>query len=262
MSASACELSIEELAVALGLVGGAALTQDVLRAAIGERPDAELEGRLIAAGHSLLARGSLQLDEESRALDPTLLRLVAPLIRNTFSLRCGRSGGTGEQVVQYFRGEERLVRLDVQHVVACRLEEVADYRALRNQLLAFFEQPLDDEEGPTAEPLTTIPAELLEMAKTNSRQHRDGTVALFAQAGLATPIARDLAVDFAAPASRGSVVRIESHGGRFVSNCGVLTLQGAQRWWLFEILLNNPTLLNVHLGTSSQFDGLLRALAH
>ena len=51
-------LAVEEVAYAMGVLGGSETAHGFLASLLGERPKKEIEGRLLAASHSLVSRAA------------------------------------------------------------------------------------------------------------------------------------------------------------------------------------------------------------
>jgi len=254
-------LSIEELAFAMGILGGANVASGFLIATLGEKSQPELEGRLYAAGHSLMARGCLELEGETKQLDKTLSDMVSLLLENKFSIRCSRSAGGVEQTLNYFFRDKIIIEHRSFQEVVCQLGIISGTQALLELSKRFYSLPQKAPTGNQIEAAGIVPASLLERARVGISDVPQNQInLLFQEAGISVDHAKNLADDLYNPEYRGSVIRIEKENGQFVSNQGFLLLKGMQRFWILEILSQDPTMARVFPGTDQRYNELFRAL--
>jgi len=250
------QLSIEELAFAMGILGGADVSSGFLMATLGERSRQEIEGRLLAASHSLISRGYLDFDLESQTkrLDKALSNVVNVLLQNDYSIRCSRSAKGVEQVLNYFIRGRTIVEHRIVKEVVCRLELIPNTRAVVERSGDFFSITRRAKAGDRSEAVGTIPVSLLEQAKEGAFDlSREQVAALFMDAGLSADTAKKLAEDFSEPEYRGSIIRIENENGQMISNWGLLLLKGPHRFWILEIVPHDPPMVKVYPGTYQQY---------
>jgi hypothetical protein len=229
MTHNAFRLSIEELAYALGVAASV-----FLLCLLGERPQREMQGRLLAAAHGLAARELLDFDEDAgiRGLSPALAAAVAPLLQHSRAIRCSRVAGGHEAVLSFFFGSDGVSAQRLQRSIVAHLERLDGPVAALERAVAFFDLPADN--GKDAA-LGTAAASLLEQARyANDAAQRESYAAQFAAGGLPAGTAVALANDLSHPAVRGSVLRIMVDGDRPAANAGFLVLHAAARAWLFE----------------------------
>jgi hypothetical protein len=259
------QLSVEEVAFAMGVIGDPAVSSGFLLAILGDISQQELEGRLYAASHSLMARGlfDVNLDTQEQQLDQALGAMIRALLANTYSLRCSRTIQGEEQLLNYFLGDGQIVEHRLYKGVVSHLETIPDMVTVYSRCAAFYDLPIEMTAAEGAEePVGFLPASLLEDVKdaiptiTASQ-----IVAQFTEAGLSEQAAVDLADDLLQQRYRGSVLRAETTTGEITSDRGFLLLNGPQRLWLMEAILEEPPLVRVYRGTPGKFKNLLRSLS-
>lgn len=254
-------LSIEELAYAMGVLGGIDTAIGFLLGTLGQRPRLEVEGRLLAAAHSLVARGYLAFDvtTSSSWLTDSLAKLVQPIVRNHHILRLSRTKGGEEDIATLYASNEGMVFQHLQRGVVSRLLFLADAVDARDQCLLFFD--LTNGTEAFSEPLGTIAANTIDILRRSaSERSLEATAAELASHGLEPTQALRLAEDLRHDMGRGSIVRLESQGEEVVSQRGMLILKGDHRNWLFEISPAEEEVLHVYLGTPAVFDILFMRL--
>ena len=81
-------LSVEEVSLVISIVGRPEVAHGLMAAQLGDMQEEEARARLLAAGHSLMARGWLTMDSQAtmRLADP-LARIARILSRADFSVR-------------------------------------------------------------------------------------------------------------------------------------------------------------------------------
>jgi hypothetical protein len=248
------QLSVEELAFVLGILGGADVARGFLLSILGERPRQDLEQRLLTASHSLMARGYLELEGETKCLDQRLSDTVGPLLRNEFSLRCSRSAAGAEQILNYYVQGSALLEQETIKAVLFRLQIISGLPAALERSAEFFDLPRKGAAKGPDEAMGTIAVSLMEKARESvPSSSKQQVAALFVSARLSPDVAADLAEDLFELEYRGSVIRIEREDERMVSNTGFLLLKGARRFWILDIVPRDPPLLNVFRGTSQRY---------
>jgi hypothetical protein len=265
MTPNTFTLSIEELAYALGVLGGTEIASGYLGALLGERPQLELEGRLLAASHALVARDLLDFNPRTgdKQLSPELADLLRSLIQNEYSLRCNRVTAGEEDGVNFYRAgnawlEHRLSKAVVAHVTA-----LAGIAMVARQSAMFFGLPIQSSKplSGASQSVGVIPAALLE------RFGRPGTqpllaeiTKLFVSAGLPLESASALAADLAAPILRGSMMKVETRTEGLMADRGFLFFKGTRGAWILEIIPQAPPMLRVFVGNSDQLQRSVESL--
>lgn len=254
------KLSIEELAYALGVMGGQDVAGGFLLAILGERSPDEIKSRLLAASHALIARDllALNLDTKSKQLNPELVKLIMPLIANRFSLRCSRSEKGMETLLNFYFGDV-VVEYRSENEIVTAIELLPAANMVYDRIGRFFE--LGRHDGANPAPRAIVPASLIESLKDEADSLTEQEIRIrLVGGGIEELAARDLASDFKNVEFRGSVIRIEPRNGETVANEGFLILKSLARGWLFEIIPDAPPKLRVWLATQDSFSGCLYRL--
>ena len=263
MSATQYRLSIEELAYAMGVLGGTDTATGFLLAILGERPRMETEGRLLAASHALVARGYLDFDIETgeKWLDDGLSEVVSPILANDFSLRCSKATEEGEEVRTLYAADEMVISHKLQHSVVSIIESAQGWQMPREQLTTFFELDSAVANGAVKAPIATIPVNLLtqmqrqsligapEQAKTELQEH-----------GVPEPMAEAIIQDMKTSSYRGSVIKLRLENEQDISDEGFLLLKGQERVWLFVIDADDASRMTLWPGTIDTFRQHLQLL--
>lgn len=254
-------LSIEELAYAMGVLGGTDAATGYLLGVLGQRPRLEVEGRLLAAAHGLVARGYLDFDAATGTswLTDQLAEMIKPVVRNDYTLRLSRTSHGREEIATMYVSDEGLVLHQLHQGVVSRLLRVPDLAGAQEQCLLFF--GLSNGAVATAQSLAKIPADLVDALRRNDQaQSVEEAVAELASHGLKSDHAAKLAEDLRNDDNRSSIVRLETQGDEVVSQRGMLILKGVQRNWLFNILPAESGALEVFSGSPVVFGKLFAAL--
>lgn len=261
MKHSTMALSIEELAYAMGVLGGTDAATGFLLGILGQRPRLEVEGRLLAAAHGLVARGYLGFDaaKGSSWLTQPLAAMVEPMVRNRYTVRLSRVRDGSEEIATLYVSDASSMFHQLHQGVVSHLQLIPDLASAEEQCRAFFALPEATETA--SAPLAQIPTGLLETLrrKDEARSVEEAATALVSH-GLESGWAAKLAEDSHNETGRGSVVRLETQGDEVVSCRGVLILRSARRSWLFDISATDPDVLDVYPGTSLVFSKVFRAL--
>lgn len=252
-------LAVDEVAMALAQVGEPDLARDLLVAEAGEVLSGDAaRGRLIAAGHSLMARGLLEVDvDRSVHLDEALARAVCPLAKADFSLRVSRSDDSGELARSYhFRGSGS-VSQEVDRDIIYRLVEYPSVEAAVASCVAFFDT---DGIASFAVESSTIPMDTLDEIQRTADPE---TVAVtLAAVGMPKNVRTMFVPDFQGVVFRGGLLRVDfGQVNGPTSNRGTLILRGPQRMWLMRILPEGDTArLLVMAGSKRSLRGEILAL--
>ena len=259
MTHHAFRLSIEELAYALGVMGGEEAASVFLLSLLGERPQREMQGRMLAAAHSLAARELLDFDEDAgiRGLSPALAATVAPLLQHSSVIRCSRNAGAQEAVLSLYFGSDGVSAQSLRRSIVVHLERL-DFADALERAVAFFDLPAVN--GRDAA-LGSVAATLLEQARhVCDAVQRESFAAQFAAEGLPDGTAVALAHDLSHSAARGSVLRITVEGDRPVASAGFLVLHAAARAWLFEPVQSDAEVVRVLPGHAAALRRMLADL--
>ena len=82
----------------------------------------------------------------------------------------------------------------------------------------------------------------------------------FVEAGMADAVASDLIDDLYGREYRGSILKIVKKDNEMSASDGYLLLKGPSRFWIMEIIPQEPPLVKVSQGARSQLEALLRRL--
>jgi len=257
------QLSVEEVAYAMGLLGEPGVARGFMITVLGEQDAREMEGHLFAASHSLMAREYLELDFKAGAqhLDKTLAEVVKALMQHEFSLRCSRLVEE-EHLVNYFFHGEGIVEHTLLHGVVSCLETRGDVQGVVDRCNSFFAPPAATTATTAAEVLGIIPVSVFDQASEAIRQSpKEYIVPWFVEAGMADAVASDLIDDLHGREYRGSILKIVKKDNEMSASDGYLLLKGPSRFWIMEIIPQEPLLVKVSQGARGQLEALLRRLA-
>ncbi len=231
MSTSVWRLTVEEIALLMSLRKQPELAQELLQAQLGPLTKENVEGRLYAAGHTLIARdelavavdGSIHIGEEMTLL--TQILLDAP-----HSLRYTRSYRNADLLLTYhfYQGviyEHRLVQ-----GVVHEIEAVADSDKAVASGIQFF--GLDDANMGASLPVE-IDAEVWN--ELSAQKDYPQLVGALRSLGTLNGNSEWLAADLLSASYRGTVLWVAyTQDKQPVSDHGFLMLGAPQRTWLIE----------------------------
>ncbi len=263
MKYSTFALSIEEVAYAMGVLGGVEVARGYLAALLGERPQQELEGRLLAAGHALVARGYLDFDAASgnKQLTPELAPLVGALIHHDYSLQCMRAAPGQETVLNFHISGDLCVAHWIEKAVVAHLEALGGQADIIERGRLFFGIPANHTLVTGQQRLGKIPADLLQkIGQSLTETTPEQIAAQLSIAGLPADSIRFLAEDLYAPTSRGSVMKVKVGDKGLISDKGFLIFQGPHSTWFFEITPKMPPTLDICMGNLEQFHHLFQSM--
>ncbi len=252
-------LSIEEVALALSIHGSPDAAKLMLLASFGELPPDEEKGRLLAAGHSLVARELLMLNSGKSELAPPMSELVRAMNTYQFALRMEHKSTEADAAITFFIHGNQIIQQSVEQGVAYRFDQVQEQAAIIQRGVRFFNLT-KGVNGINSESL--IPFRILEQAREESLEV-SAIVANLKNEGVPERVSNLLAEDIKNLRARGSVLRIDNKDNKLISDHGFLILTGESRTWLFPIsLLGEERMIRVVTGTPSRFgreiDQLLR----
>jgi hypothetical protein len=289
-------LSIEELAYAMGILGGAEAAGAFLAMAnrqgpgeVGLQPD-QVRARLMAASHSLIARQLLCVDVKcsTTTLEPAFEGTVKALLQNRYSLVCSASGPQGDLAVTYFFTQNEGAQPGAVIVAWSELEVVSHLDrldgpdAVASHLCAVFDLPGISHtfSWETPAPDGKISVQALETARLKLARHPGEAVQTLEDGGLSPLLAGQLTNDLLACVLRGSLFvtgRPQTDGtppperAAGGASEGLLFLKGQQHLWLFDLQPSaQPTApleadvyrTDLLPGSPSIFPILLRRLTH
>jgi hypothetical protein len=228
-------LSIEEVSYLMGIIGGAEIAGGFLVSTLGKLSKETLNAKLLAAGHSLVARGVLDIEPGAEAgdilIEQDLRDAVAATLDATHIFRCEIRHGEDPVAFTLFVGASQVTTVAMRAGVTCQLNGYA---------FAEFPAQLAAQCG-----LATLQADRQPLATMSGE-------ALLAARGLAGTVpAAELAATLPLPPEIGmrvattmtladtvwsSVLRIEAIADeRAVANSGVVLMTNNGSGWLFKV---------------------------
>ncbi|GIL15517.1 MAG: hypothetical protein BroJett039_06900 [Chloroflexota bacterium] len=252
-------LSIEEVALVLSIHGSPDAAKLMLLASFGELSPDEEKGRLLAAGHSLMARGFLNLNSGKSELAPPMSELVSAMNTYQIALRMESKSTETDVTITFFIHGNQIIQQSVEQGVVYRFDQVQEQSTIIQKGVRFFNLT-KGVNGINSEPL--IPFRILEQAREESLEV-SAIAAKLKNEGVPERLCNLLAEDIKNLRTRGAVLRIDNKENNLISDHGFLTLTGESRTWLFPIsLLGEERMIRVVTGTPSRFgreiDQLLR----
>lgn len=225
-------LSVEELALALALSGHEEMARALMLLHFGELSEAEGKARLTAAAHGLIARdlGSFSFSKGELSLSEAFQQVLKIVTAPDYSIRFSRvSNGEDVQQVYHWRGEEMVLQ-QVKDGVAYLLQQEREPQTTHMLLTGGSDLFHLQEEGEATE------VEML--LETFDRLTRPPSDTPSREATPPPVISYDpqLVKDLAAPAFRGSVLRVEYRENQPVSDYGCLVIGGERTAWLCRLL--------------------------
>ena len=255
-------LSIEEMAYLLGVLGGGVQAGQFLRTTIGEKDDKEIEGRLISAAHSLLARGWLILENnQQKKIDGEIQRVLEQMLGSSYSLRFSKIQKGKEDIVAYFFHDSKILEHRIDSGAVCCLEAMNSWDDYFQRSASFLEIP-DTIQFLEKEESIILPADLLQSVKEEAEKC-DGKSAAerLVKNHVPPSVANLLAEDMAIVNWRGSGLKTSPKGDKVDSEGGFLILKGQRRMWFFEIILPKQDHVRILPASKEGFRSLLQKLS-
>lgn len=227
-------LGVEEVALAMSMVGQPEMAHNLMVVQLGTMSQEEARARLLAAGHSLIARGWLTMDEHGEMhLAAPLARIARVLSRADFSIRYTRSHQNAELALTFHFGEGGIFAHRMEQGVVHHISEIQDADLVIEGGMTFFDVM---EAQPFTCPLVEIPYSLLEKIKDEENPSEIGRQ--LEEHGVPEETRVLLAEDLQKVQYRGSIMRVE-YGKDNVprSDHGLLVLRGPKRLWLFRPII-------------------------
>ncbi len=223
-------LSVEELALMLTYIGQDELARDMLAVQLGtELTGTEVRARIVSAGHSLMARGLLQVGADGHvALAEPLLHVARILSHADYSLRYTRTTPEDAFALTYHFVDSSILEHEIEQGVLHRLSDVQNPSAAINGGLDFF--GVD-----RAQPFECLPVEIPSDVLNEVTDEEDVSIILqrLEASGVPTETRTLLAEDLQGTEYRGTALRIEYGEGLAPrTDRGLLLLQGSVRLWL------------------------------
>jgi len=227
-------LSVEEVALAMSIVGQPEMAHNLMAAQLGEMQQEEARARLLAAGHSLMARRWLTMDAQGTMhLAEPLGRVARVLSRADFSVRYSRSHRNADFSLSFHFGEGGIFAHRIEQGVVHHITEVQDTDAVIRGGLTFFEMA---QVRPFTCPSAEIPYSLLDEIK--DEEDTSSILRRLEETGVPEETRTLLAEDLRGVQYRGSILRVEYGEDNLPrSDHGLLVLRGPERLWLLRPLI-------------------------
>ena len=224
-------LSIEEVAFILSAVDQPKMAHDLMVAQLGDMEQEEARVRLLAAGHSLVARGWLDISESGEtSLSEKLSRLGHILVHADFSIRYTRFYRPAELTLAFHFYKNDIFAHTMEQGVVHHINQVLNEKYVIQGGLSFFAL---DQISPFTCPQTEIPYDLLEQIK--DEEDFSSILNPLETHGVPEETRTLLAEDLHEVQYRGSILRVEYGEDNIPkSDEGLLVLRGPERLWLLR----------------------------
>ena len=227
------KLSIEETALAMTMAGYPDAAKGLLFTTFGEIPVAEEQGRMLAAGHSLMARGLVAIHDGQARIQESFRPLIEALTTPDFVVQYSLTTSSAEQTLGYFFKGGNIARQSVEEGVVYRLTTGEGTEQVITGGLTFFSI---SEKHSVSHPQAMLSVAILDRASKESHESAGALFDLLSGAGIPNQLARPLAEDFQKATSRGAVLLIKRQGSDLRSDHGFLLMQSQDRTWLFPLV--------------------------
>lgn len=224
-------LSAEEVALALNLVGQPEIGHSTMIAQLGPLSQEDARARLLAAGHSLMARGLLTMNAEgSLFLEETLARVARVLSHADFTIRYSRSHQNMDLSLSYHFSKGAIFEHQIEKGVVHHITARQSANDVIKGGLMFLEI---SQTRPFTCPVVELPNDLLDEIKDDPAptiiQRR------LEHARVPAETCDMLTKDLSNTQYRGSILRVEyDENSTPTSDRGLLVLRGPERLWLLR----------------------------
>jgi len=225
-------LSIAELAFALGVQHSGQLALNIVQGQFAVANDEDAERILAASGEGLLARDLLTVSvaDDEYELAPVLTDAIEGMYEARRTLMCNRIVGGVAAHVAFHVSERRLVRHALRDGVVHELEPLPDVASAVEAALAFFSTGANDAKAvtPASLPRESVDEELFsgDSLSVESR---------LAQGQMSEETRAQLLGDLVEHAFRGSVVKVDHRpDGTSRIEHSFLLFGGSERVWLVQ----------------------------
>lgn len=248
-------LSVEELILALYVIGCQEAAAGILHMSFDPMSDEELEIRLVTAGHSLAARGWLTVDEAAgtKELHPVLAQTVRAVSDAAHTLRLSKQTQEEETALGiHVLADGTMVAHQVERGFIHRIDRLDGFEEVLMVAERHFglywqeETDLSQDEALVWPELDPDAAELLEM---------------LAKAGMPEQLRVRLAEDVMSSDDWLAMMRVEYDQERepHVEH-GVMLIQGKERFWIMYPQDGDEESFQVELGTREAMERVVRGL--
>lgn len=231
MTTSYWRLTVEEIAFLMSLRQQPQLAQDLLRTQLGPLTQENVEGRLFAAAHTLIARDELAVAAGGSIHMSERLALLANILLDApHSLRYMRAYRNAELLLTYHFYGGAIYEHRLEQGLVHEIQVVAGSEAVAAAGVAFF--GLNDASAPRFAPVE-IAADV--WSELSAQQEYPVLAAQARSLGVLNGSAEWLATDLLAAAYRGTVLWVHYNEDKQpVSDQGFLLLHAPERTWLIE----------------------------
>lgn len=223
-------LSVEEVAFILSTIDQPDMAHNLMIAQLGDMEQIEARARLLAAGHSLLARAWVNIDESGQvSLSEPIERLAQILTCADFSIRYDRAYRPFELTLTFHFRDASIFSQSIEDGVIHHITEVQGETEVLRQGLTFFAVEDVNVDCPVAE----IPYSVLEQIK--DEEDLSIILSTLKKWGVPENTGQLFAEDLQNVQYRGSVMRVEyEDDNRPRSDEGLLVLRGPDRLWFLR----------------------------
>ncbi|MAU01208.1 MAG: hypothetical protein CL608_29035 [Anaerolineaceae bacterium] len=258
-------LSVEELAFAMGFLGGADVAASFLETILGQQNKDNLSGRVTAASHSLIARELLTLDLATgeNNLEESFAQLVRAMMESGRSVRGQQLANGQETTLTCFVHDGVLAVHELELGVVSVLQKLPGKDALLQRLMDFVAPPEGTAVSP---PVGQISTDSLQRVRQLAAQNKTDEVHAALADHLPDAIVEELAADLLNDAiTWGSILSLVTSSGDadtpLESNEGILyTAVPPQKLWLFQLKADEPNQATLFRGSEAQLNAQLQQL--
>lgn len=228
-------LSVEEVAAILSTVSQPEMAHDLMMAQLGDMSREEAHARLLAASHSLLARGYLNVNESGElSLSADMSRVAGILTHPDFSIRYTRSHQPFELTLAFHFSGSEIYAHSLENGILHHLTLVERQESVTERGLTFFAL---DEIDPFTCPKVEMPYAIIEQIKD------EDSLSVILKTLEGTQVPQETRTPFAEDVHqvqyRGSILRVEYEDSKPQSDEGLLVLRGTDRLWLLRLFVRN-----------------------
>lgn len=257
-------LSVEELAFAMGFLGGADVAASFLETILGKQNKDNLSGRVTAASHSLIARELLTLDlvTGENSLEETFSQLVRAMMESGRSIRAQQMADGQEATLTCFVHNGILAAHELELGVVSVLEKLQGKDTLLQRLMDFVAPPEGTAVSPSIGQISTDTLQLVrQLAAQNKTNEVKSALAGHLLGGVVEELTADLLKDHIAWGSILSLVTSSRDANTPVeSNDGILyAAVPGKKLWLFQLKDNEP-ICTMFRGNNAQLNAQLQQL--
>jgi hypothetical protein len=250
MSSIDLQLSVEEVAFILSTTDQPDMAHDLMIAQLGDMGQAEARARLLAAGHSLLARAWVNIDESDQvSLSEPIERLAHILTCADFSIRYDRAYRPFELTLTFHFVDASIFSHSIEDGVIHHITEVQGETEVLRQGLTFFAVEDVNADCPVAE----IPYSVLEQIK--DEENLSTILSTLQKWEVPEKTRRLFTEDLRDVQYRGSVMRVDyEDDSRPRSDEGLLVLRGPDRlWFLRPFVREEKDYIKIFPGSIARF---------